>query len=249
MARGDPTIGNHSHVCTTCGDPFKSYKAVAKYCSAECMGVAYRQAPPRRKPLHALTCRQCGREFGSRKASATFCSRECTWTHRRSDSYKPRSPRGVALKERRVVNCETCGKQFRALRPTHRFCSRWCMHNLTSILTPDDFWRCVDSSGGPDSCWPWLRKSNNGDGQAYAHRVAYELTHGVKLSSREFVCHHCDYPPCANPKHLFLGDYAINMADCIAKGRARYTASLGSANGSAKLTEAGISMGKSWKHV
>lgn len=55
-----------------------------------------------------------------------------------------------------------------------------------------------------------------------AHRIAYELAHGLpigSLRSDQFVCHSCDNPPCINPDHLWLGDARANTDDMMAKGR------------------------------
>lgn len=86
------------------------------------------------------------------------------------------------------------------------------------------FWKniIINESG----CWEWKRPRDvNGygvcrvNGHKYrAHRVAYLLTHGT-LPIDRLVCHHCDNPPCVNPKHLFLGDDKINHRDAVDKGR------------------------------
>ena len=93
------------------------------------------------------------------------------------------------------------------------------------------FWSNVDTSGGPDACWPWMRKpGNHGYGQLQArgissgpittHRLAWELAYGP-LEPGEDVLHHCDNKPCCNARHLFKGDQRDNNADMISKGRLR----------------------------
>lgn len=85
------------------------------------------------------------------------------------------------------------------------------------------FWSRVDRSG---DCWLWTAsKTARGYGklrvdgkQAYAHRVAYELTNGA-IPDGLVICHHCDNPPCCNPAHLFMGTQGDNMRDRDAKGR------------------------------
>jgi hypothetical protein len=66
-----------------------------------------------------------------------------------------------------------------------------------------------------------------------AHRVAYEVFVGPIEPEELYTCHHCDCRPCINPKHLFLGTCADNLADMVAKGRQAF----GERNGNAKLTE------------
>lgn len=92
----------------------------------------------------------------------------------------------------------------------------------------DRFWNYVDTS---NECWIWTAgKGKNGYGKfAYvnsdgkkittgAHRYSYELSKG-RIPKDMSVCHHCDNPPCVNPKHLFLGTTKDNVHDCMRKGR------------------------------
>lgn len=135
----------------------------------------------------------------------------------------------------------------------------------TSDYTPKQlqrFWSKVDKSGGDDACWLWTGCRRNqryghcrwGGKMRSSHRIAWEITNGV-IPDGLCVCHHCDNPPCVNPKHLFLGTQLDNVRDYIAKGldiktRARgdrhgrrvhpETCPRGESSGKARLTNAKV---------
>lgn len=93
------------------------------------------------------------------------------------------------------------------------------------------FWPKV-RIGRAGECWPWMASvGSNGYGQftwarrfgrqrpVGAHRIAWELTHGLIEDNAALVCHRCDTPLCVNPSHLFIGTQLDNMQDASAKGR------------------------------
>ena len=133
--------------------------------------------------------------------------------------------------------CAQCGTAFLvtpARATTARFCSIACkglFQRRLPVVTERDierFWSHVDSSDGPDACWPWTKCCDTGGygrimwvemRPATASRLAYELTNGVTLAPNVDVCHTCDNPPCCNPAHLFAGTVMDNVRDMIRKGR------------------------------
>lgn len=107
----------------------------------------------------------------------------------------------------------------------------------------DRFWEKVEV-GDPDECWGWAA-GTDGDGYGMigdrgrtrrAHRVMMALLHGP-LEKGDLVLHHCDNPPCVNPLHLYIGTYADNFRDMIARSSRTLSDYRGSKNGQAKLTE------------
>lgn len=128
------------------------------------------------------------------------------------------------------------------------------MGGIKGLPLADRFWSKVDKSGGPDACWPWLRRlTPKGYGQfqldvrksVRAHRLAWELDRRVAPPPHLAVCHDCDNPKCCNPNHLWLGTQLQNIEDRDAKGRTARgdrvgdsdRRARGTANAKSKLTE------------
>jgi hypothetical protein len=76
-------------------------------------------------------------------------------------------------------------------------------------------------------CWLWGGGiSGNGYGVIYvnkkhlkAHRVSVELYKNIQLSNDDVVCHKCNFRPCVNPDHLYVGTQAMNIDQAFREGR------------------------------
>lgn len=91
----------------------------------------------------------------------------------------------------------------------------------------DRFWKYVDTSGGPDACWPWtgatqVRRGGQHVGRLMnrhgahpsvlkAHRIALMLATGELRE--EDACHSCDNSLCCNARHLCWGSHSQNMVE------------------------------------
>jgi hypothetical protein len=84
----------------------------------------------------------------------------------------------------------------------------------------------VRKEPGPlgDDCWIWTASLSEGYGQFYwngrtgrAHRMAHEVfVRPIPAGAQ--VQHKCDRKDCINPKHLYLGTQAQNIADIFSRG-------------------------------
>lgn len=173
----------------------------------------------------AHVCPRCNVLFARWHPRKLFCTPACARASRQSQ---------------RV--CPACGVAFvnAASKPEQRFCSKACAYAHRMAPDPAAALRlfAVVNEGG---CWGWTGKVNadgygaihHRHGLALAHRVAWEVAHGL-IPDGQCVLHACDNPPCTNPAHLFLGTRADNNRDRRAKGRS----AVGSRSGRARLTEA-----------
>lgn len=117
------------------------------------------------------------------------------------------------------------------------------------IPLSEKLWSKIDKSGGDGVCWPWtgyistdkrsgFRRAIISLGKRgsmkprFAPRILWTLLNG-DIPEGLFVLHHCDFSICCNPKHLFLGTQADNMADMVSKGRGQK----GESNGRSKLQD------------
>ena len=89
--------------------------------------------------------------------------------------------------------------------------------------------------GGPDDCWPWSGPRRDGPGtDSYgrfrlrgkthtAHRWLLGHLRGrpliLKPVGLEDGCHRCDFKPCCNPAHLYVGTRKQNVGEAVERSR------------------------------
>jgi len=126
---------------------------------------------------------------------------------------------------------------FWAKACNHIHCQSGCPKCAGKNKTLEErFWEKVDKNGPTmdhmsTACWKWTgSKFKNGYGgikekntkNISAHVLSYMLHYGVDPRVKSLhTLHKCDYPPCTNPEHLFLGTPADNTRDRQLKSRAR----------------------------
>lgn len=103
----------------------------------------------------------------------------------------------------------------------------------------------VDSSAGPEACWPWTGGINEDGygrfchrGKSYlAHRAALALKLDRPLRRTEVTRHGCvGNRRCCNPAHVVTGSIAQNNKDLVLQDRVAH----GERGGNTKLTEAQV---------
>lgn len=112
----------------------------------------------------------------------------------------------------------------------------FCIEARCAALKATEFWAKVDSSAGPDECWPWTGYAEKGYGLFFwqgrkvgAHELAVTFTTGEARHPELDTCHSCDNPICCNPAHLRFDTRQSNVDEMVERGRA--------ANGQRKLTD------------
>ena len=133
------------------------------------------------------------------------------------------------------VNCSNCKKEYEVTasylstikkRNKNNYCSIECRCKPIE----ERFWSKVNKTNNIEDCWEWNagfrdKEYRYGaikykDKTIDAHRLSWMMANNkFDLTSKDFICHKCDNPPCVNPNHLFLGDHSINMKDAYKKGR------------------------------
>jgi hypothetical protein len=116
-----------------------------------------------------------------------------------------------------------------------KYCSRKCWREKPCESLADRFWakvqRCTHEPWCIYCCWPWQASLRHGGyGQMTmringkqvllrSNRVVWELFQKRPLPEELWALHHCDFPPCCNPAHIYIGTPAQNSQDAVKRGR------------------------------
>ncbi len=139
---------------------------------------------------------------------------------------------GPLLANKRV---EARCKNIHCCNPDHLYIAtkqgrvRRCSDKTLADLTEERFWENLDVKG-PDDCWLWKGATSHfGYGIVTHQRAGKKVTEGAHryifyrqnpaTDPTAFICHRCDVPACANPKHLYAGDALTNNRDREQRGR------------------------------
>lgn len=128
--------------------------------------------------------------------------------------------------------CQHCHSPFTTKNlPKQRYCSKRCgglakrhpvlgrlRDKLTNLDDPYNCWEWTGATVGRGYGTIKITDRPRSNREQLTHRTMWIETHGP-IRDGLLVLHHCDNPPCCNPKHLFLGTKSDNSLDAFAKGR------------------------------
>lgn len=128
--------------------------------------------------------------------------------------------------------CQHCTAPFRSKNlPKQRYCSKRCGGLAKRLPVLERLRAKLTNLHDPYDCWEWTG-ATIGRGYGTIKRTDRPRTKREQLTHRTMwietigpiaddllVLHHCDNPPCCNPRHLFLGTKKDNAIDAYEKGR------------------------------
>ncbi len=143
--------------------------------------------------------------------------------------------------------CQHCSAQFSSQNlPKQRYCSKRCgglakrrpvidrlRDKLTKLHDPYDCWEWTGATIGRGYGSMKINDRPRTNREQLTHRMMWLETIGP-IPDGMLVLHHCDNPPCCNPRHLFLGTKSDNAQDAFDKGR--LNDSLAAANAAKRQT-------------